>query len=122
MKQSKTALPSLLLCLISSIYYVPDVAAKNNPLNSDDYQSDLRAATISKISETNHPRLSSGTGKDTTLKNKLHQLISLSATSFAVFCNRKSHKDPNSWGLNPNFCALQSLIPAYGVFLLGEPD
>ena len=58
----------------------------------------------------------------TTFKNKLRQLISLSSTSFAVFCNRKSHKDPNSWGLNPNFCALQSLIPAYGVFLLAEPD
>jgi subtilisin family serine protease len=71
MKQSKIALPSLLFCLISSIYYVPDVAAQNNSLNSDDYQSDLRAATISKISETNHSTLPSETGKEATLKSKL---------------------------------------------------
>ena len=78
MIQSKAALPSLLLCLMSFIYNVPDASAETNPQNSDDYQSDLYPATISKISQSNQATLPKETDKQAALKNtlSLHKALS----------------------------------------------
>jgi subtilisin family serine protease len=95
MNQSKTALLSLLLGLISFNYYIPDVAAQNNPQKSDDYQNDLRPATISKISQSHQATLPSETDKKATLKNALplynpsssHQVINYLENRYIVKLN-----------------------------------
>lgn len=81
MIQSKTALPSLLLCIISFIYSVPDATANNNPQNSDDNKSDLGAATIRNISQSNQAVFSEEIHKKTLLKGGLSPY-------------RKSHSQP----------------------------